>query len=248
MRTGICYAGLSDRGRVRETNEDNWFADPERGLFIVADGMGGEFAGALAARAVVTALPALIQDRLGAMPSSSGLRARRCIENAIAFLSVQLREQTRNEPGLDGMGSTVVCVLVRDRKAVVAHMGDSRAYLLRKGGLRRLTADHTLVEVLLHREEITPKEASMHHGLGRLTRNVGMPGEPLPESRLIGLDPSDLIMLCTDGLTGILSDKQIQAILKEPASLKRRCRHLVEAANNKGGSDNITALLISSFE
>ena len=199
------YAGLTDLGRVRQTNEDDWSVDPERGLFIVADGMGGEFAGALASKAVVATLPELVRKHFGTMESLDGGRAGQRMGKAIRALSTQLRQQTQNEPGLAGTGSTVVCALVRGSKALVAHMGDSRAYQLRAGRLKQLTEDHTLIQVLLQSGEITPEEAATHPGRGRLTRAVGMVGEPLP-------DPSTrtqarrIVMLRTDGLTGMLSD------------------------------------------
>ena len=238
------YAGLTDVGRVRQRNEDNWAADPAQGLFIVADGMGGEFAGELASRAVVTTLPELVRKYLGTMEGLPNGRAGRRMGKAIATLSTQLRQQTQNEPGLAGMGSTVVCALVRGRKALVAHLGDSRAYLLRTGRLKQLTKDHTLVQVLLDSGEITPEEAVTHPARGRLTRSVGMAGEPLPQTRMLELRPGDLVMLSTDGLTGMVSDGQILSILKEPLPLETQCRRLVDAAKATGGADNITVALL----
>jgi protein phosphatase len=167
---------------------------------------------------------------------------------AIATLSTQLRQQTQYEPGLAGMGSTVVCALVRGSKALVAHLGDSRAYLLRAGRLKQLTRDHTLVQALLQSGEITPEEAATHPARGRLTRAVGMVGEPLPLTRLLELHPGDVVMLSTDGLTGMVSDGQILPILSEPAPLEMQCRRLVDAANAAGGKDNITVVLLGFAE
>jgi len=248
MKPTVQYAGLTDLGRVRQTNEDNWTAEPKQGLFIVADGMGGEFAGALAAKAVVATLPGLVRKYLGTMEALSNGRVGRRMAKAIAELSAQLRQQTQNEPGLDGMGSTVVCALVRGSKTLVAHMGDSRAYRMRAGRLKQLTEDHTLIQLLLHSGEITPEEAATHPALGRLTRCVGMPGEPLPQTRLLELSPGDLLLLCTDGLTGMLSNQQIFAVLKDPAPLETQCQRLVEAANEAGGKDNITVLLAQAVK
>jgi serine/threonine protein phosphatase PrpC len=244
MRLTIRYAGLTDRGRVRQTNEDSWVADPKQGLFIVADGMGGEFAGALASRAVVATLPELVRKQFATTKCFEYKRARQQIAEAIATLSKQLHQQTHNTPGLEGIGSTVVCALVRGSQALVAHMGDSRAYQLRGGRLKRLTTDHTLIQALLHAGDINPREAATHPARGQLTRSVGMPGEPLPVSRLLQLRPGDLLMLCTDGLTGMLGDNQIFSILKNPGPLDIQCRRLVEGANGAGGMDNVTVLLI----
>jgi protein phosphatase len=238
------YAGLTDAGRVRPTNEDNWAADPAQGLFIVADGMGGECAGELASKAVVTILPQLVRKHFGPTETLPNGRAGRQIGKAIATLSTQLREQTQNEPGLAGIGSTVVCALVRGNKALVAHLGDSRAYLLRAGRLKQLTKDHTLVQVLLQSGEITPEEAATHPARGRLTRAVGMAGEPLPQTRQVELHSGDVVMLATDGLTGMVNDRQIVSILREPAPLETQCHRLIDAANEAGGEDNITVLLL----
>ncbi len=245
MKLTVRYAGLTDVGRVRRTNEDNWTADPEQGLFVLADGMGGESAGELASKAVVMALPGLVRQCLGAMESLPKRRAPRQMKKAIATLSTQLRRVTQSEPGLEGMGSTVVCALARGDQALVAHMGDSRAYRLRAGLLKRLTRDHSLVRLLLDSGDITSEEAATHPARGRLTRSVGMQGQPLPEARLLRLKPGDLLLLCTDGLTGMLSDQRIQSMLNESASLETHCQRLVAAANEAGGGDNVTVVLMS---
>jgi protein phosphatase len=245
MKLTVRYAGLTDVGRVRQANEDNWAADPEQGLFIVADGMGGESAGALASKAVVATLPGLVRQYLGTLDGLPRGRARRRMTRAIAALSTQLRQQTQNEPGLEGMGSTVVCVLVRGSLMLVAHMGDSRAYRVRAGRLKQLTKDHSLIRLLLDSGDSTPEEAATHPARGRLTRNVGMEGEPLPQTQLLELKPGDLLLLCTDGLTGMLSDEQILSVLNEPDSVENRCQRLVDAANHAGGQDNVTVVLLS---
>jgi protein phosphatase len=245
MKAMVRYAGLTDPGRVRQRNEDNWTVDPDQGLFIVADGMGGEFCGALASKAVVATLPGLVRQHLGLINGLSGSSAKRRMARAIAALSTQLYEQTQNEPGLTGMGSTVVCALVRGDRLLVAHMGDSRAYRLRAGRLKRLTKDHSLVELLLRSGDITPEEAATHPARGRLTRNVGMEGEPLPQTCLVKFKPGELLLLCSDGLTAMLDDPTIQSILNEPASLEKQCQRLKNAANQVGGKDNITVVLVA---
>jgi protein phosphatase len=244
MKLSLQFAGLTDPGQVRAENEDNWTADSEQGLFIVADGMGGEFAGALASRIVIATLPTLVAQAFATRPPSSKHQARRRMKAAIATLSRQLREQTQNEPGLDGMGSTVVCALVRGAAAVVGHMGDSRVYRLRGGRLKQLTKDHSLVHLLIKTGDITAEEAATHPARGRLTRCVGMDGAPLPQASVHAMKPGDLLLLCTDGLTGMLSDERIATALKERMPLGAKCQHLVDAANEAGGKDNITVLLL----
>ena len=176
--------------------------------------------------------------------SESGGAARR-MAKALSTFSTQLRQQTRNEPGLDGIGSTVVCALVRGGKALIAHMGDSPGYRLWAGQLKQLTKDHTLIWLLIDSGDITPEAATTHPAFGRLTRNVGMAGEPLPQTRLLKLKPCDRFLLCTDGLTGMLGDPQIASILNEPSTMETQCQRLVDAAKEAGGNDNVTVLLVA---
>lgn len=245
MKLTTRYAGLTDPGRVRSTNEDKWTADPGQGLFVVADGMGGEFAGALASEVVVQTLPGLVRQYLGRSDGRpGGSSTRRQMAKAIATLSTNLCQHSENQPGLEGMGSTVVCALMRGEQVLVAHMGDSRAYRLRAGRLKQLTKDHSLVQLLLDSRDITPEQAATHPSRGRLTRSVGMAGEPLPQVSRLQMKPGDLLLLCTDGLTGMLSDQRILSILEESAPLETRCRQLVNAANEAGGRDNITVVLV----
>ena len=205
----ISYAGLSDVGRVRAENEDHWFADPEQGLYLVADGIGGAAAGGLASQIVAEVLPRLLHNRLNGTEDMAGPDIANRVSAALVELSERLRQESRSALGLKGMGSTVVLALVRDRQTVVAHMGDSRAYLLKAGRLEQLTKDHTIVQLLVNRGEIAPEEAVNHPAHGQLTRFVGMGTGAIPETKCIELTASDRLLLCSDGLTGMVSDQQI---------------------------------------
>lgn len=240
----VGYAGLTDLGRVRRENEDRWFADPQQGLFLVADGIGGSFAGGLAAKVVVEVLPALLKRKLNGVNKFDGEGALPRILEALADLSNRLRNESKSQPGASGMGSTVVLIVVHGRSAVVAHMGDSRAYRFREGRLEQLTKDHSLVQLLLDCGEIQAEDAATHPAKGHLTRFVGMPQQALPEGRLLDLRPGDHLLLCSDGLTGMLDDQEIVAILAQQASAGELCRLLVAAANEAGGKDNITAVIL----
>jgi protein phosphatase len=236
-------AVLSDVGRVRAANEDAFAVLPDQGLLIVSDGMGGHQAGATASKIVVDVLPAMIEQRLARARDQRSLAPSRVLRDTIVDLSRKVREQSAGRAGLAGMGATVVAVSLQGNRAYVAHMGDSRLYLHRMGRLQLLTHDHSLVALLLRREEITPAEARDHPARGKLSRYVGMETEVYPDVRALRLTPGDRLLLCTDGLTGMVSDEDVAAILKTAAEPESACRSLVDAANARGGRDNVTVLV-----
>jgi PPM family protein phosphatase len=240
----IIAGSATDVGRVREHNEDGLAVDSERGLFIVSDGMGGAQAGELASKAVVTVLPKLIRKQLKAAEIPVDAVIERILRDAIVELGTQLYEQGSKEPGLKGMGATAVVVLIREGRAHIAHMGDSRVYLYREGALTQLTDDHSIVGILLRDGEITPEEARDHPARSQLSRYVGMPDEIHPDVQTIELLPGDRLLLCSDGLTGMIPDESIASILQSHPAPQPACDALIVAANEAGGKDNITAVLL----
>ena len=246
MTLKLEHAGLSDRGYVRERNEDNWSADPDQGLYIVSDGLGGEFAGEVASKIVAEALPALLRERMAGVEGLVVPSAKKQLKAVLSELSTQVYDQTHGEPGMEGMGATVVMVMIRDGKALVAHMGDSRAYRLRRGRLKKLTKDHSIVQLLIDAGEIIPEEAATHPARGQVTRSVGMAGEPLPEVHRTEVRAGDRLMLCTDGLTGLVGDDTIRSVLGQESDPSRACERLIQAALDSGGRDNVTAVVITA--
>ncbi|MBV6340007.1 Stp1/IreP family PP2C-type Ser/Thr phosphatase [Candidatus Magnetobacterium casense] len=244
MTHTISYAGLTDKGRIRKRNEDNWSVDPEKGVYIVSDGMGGHAAGDLASRLVVEMLPILLNKRMKDVTALNSAKATEQLNVALTELNEQVRSVSKSKPGLSGMGATVVLLLVRDMTALLAHMGDSRAYLLRNGKFKQMTMDHSVIQVLINSGEITPEEASTHPARGKITRCIGMAGDALPETMLLELKPGDRILLCSDGLTGMLTDNTIMDIISEYSDNKAACQALIDSANNAGGLDNITVVLV----
>jgi protein phosphatase len=238
-------AGLSDRGRVRRDNQDRWFADGKEQIFLVSDGMGGHPCGALAADRVTEMLPRQLQAVVAdAVDLAAPLAVARVVAT-VRRLSRTIRQQGARRPDTAGMGATLVLAMIRADQVLVVHLGDSRAYLLRRHRLTRLTKDHTAAELLLESGVISAQQAARHPAGGQLTRYVGMSGKALPETRLASLHPGDRILLCSDGLTRMLSDEQLRVILAREPNPERACRRLIDRANESGGRDNITALIVA---
>jgi protein phosphatase len=230
----IVHACLSDRGLTHPGNEDRWFAGAAEGIYVVADGMADE----RPAQMIVERLPGLLRKKLGGHFELADPRTERQVQAAITVVSEQVRER------MDG-GSTLVLVLVRGHRALIVHLGDSRVYLFRKGTLEALTRDHSYVEEEVESGVLTRAEAARLRFNGGPTRFVGMWGEPEAGQRLLDLQPDDRLLLCSDGLTGMLADDDIAALLQAHAAPSDACARLVAAANAAGGKDNITALVLA---
>lgn len=243
-KPSLRVAGGTDRGGVRQKNEDTFFIDLDRQLMIVSDGMGGHQGGDLASRMVVDGLSRLLRDsdRLIANGPSAAVRNTLC--DAMVAVSNQLRVTSDEHPALRGMGATVVLALVCGDWAYVAHMGDSRAYHYRDQQLNQLTEDHSVIAMLLKDGAINDNEAQSHPAKGQLTRYVGMESEVYPEVQALRLRCEDRLLLCSDGLTGMISDDEISEILRVTSDTERACESLILAANSAGGHDNVTTVLI----
>jgi PPM family protein phosphatase len=233
-------AGLTDVGCVRERNEDAFCVDCGNGLFAVADGMGGHPGGDVASQMAMDALRAFAEQgvRQGANAELAAL------EDALLGASRAIRAEGRRRLELLGMGTTVAAVWLRGGHAHVAHLGDSRVYLARGRKLVRLTRDHSVVELLLQHGEISRADAARHPARGRLSRFAGM--EPLsdPDGTTVDVRAGDRLLLCTDGLWGMVGDRQMRAILAERADAESACRALVDAGLAAGGADNLTAVVV----
>ncbi len=237
---------MTDRGRVRERNEDTFFADGDSELFIVADGMGGQAAGALAAEIVVQSLPSLLRQGLDeGGKSRPAVDTSRILHEALIELNRALHRHSAGRPELWGMGAAAVVALIRGGQAWIGHLGDCRAYRFRGRTLERLTTDHTLVQLLVETGALKPEEAATHPSRSRLTRSVGMPGEALPDTCVTELQPGDKLLLCSDGLTGMVNDTGLTDLMTTQQPARYICEQLVTAANEAGGRDNITALVIA---
>lgn len=239
---GINYFGISDIGLVRERNEDAWLAFPEKGLFLLADGMGGHAAGEVAAKEAVGRLSQLLNE-WGPPKGVTSADAEAFFYAAFADVNDWIYRKGRADPTLSGMGTTLCALLIIQSHAMLAHVGDSRIYRFRKPLLRQLTEDHSLATELLALGTIDPKNIEKFPYKHILTRAIGT--HPFVETsvNMFEIEADDLFLLCSDGLTNYVSDKGIAAILSQKLSLKERGHQLVDLAKEYGGGDNITLIL-----
>lgn len=233
----LSYFGLSDVGLVRDHNEDAWGAIPKKGLFLLADGMGGHQAGEVAAQKTIERLAELVKKDF------SG-KAEEHLRQAIKKTNAYIYQQSLKDEALSGMGTTVCCLFLNDDLAICGHVGDSRIYLFRQKQLYQLTQDHSLVNELLEMQAVNPREADIFSYKHILTKAIGTNPNVDPTVKASPVFLEDLFLLCSDGLTNLVSDEEIQKILSKSDSLEENCNSLVELAKKHGGSDNITVLLI----
>ena len=235
-------AGLSDVGRCRKVNQDAFLLDESRGLYAVADGMGGHAAGEVASRLASEALAAALRERAAgwtAEEAGRGLRDALTEGNRRICESVQARSEWR------GMGTTMVALVLVEGQAVIAHVGDSRAYLLRDRTLRQLTSDHSWVNEQVKLGVLAPELAHRHPMRNIVTRALGNQLEVESDLIVESVRPGDVFALCSDGLSGMLEDREIRDTLVAQAEVPTRaCRALVDGANARGGEDNITVVVV----
>jgi len=237
------YAGLTHIGKVRDENEDTFLVEPELGLFLVSDGMGGHRGGELASKIVIEDLPVMIELKLDKLKVGSPAAIRSLFKKAIVEQSKQLRLEGTSEAGYKDMGATLVVALLRNNRAYIANLGDSRIYRFRKRRLVQLTKDHSVVSELLDKGKIKPEEAQNHEAQGEITHYVGMEDRVRPYIRSFHLKKDDRLLLCTDGLTDAIDNKAIAAILAKENDCTAACQALIDAANAAGGPDNITVVI-----
>ncbi len=254
MTVRIRAYGLSDVGRVRSLNEDSFTIEPELGLYLVADGMGGHGHGDVASRLAVDAIRDSLrqgldrggwQAALGRLGGEGVEVDSRLLERALVQANERLLGAVERRPELAGMGTTVVALVGREGCAAVAHVGDSRAYRLRAGRLEPLTHDHTWVAEQVSAGNLSEDQARDHPFKSVVTRALGGDAEVTVEAVEIDLAAGDLYLLCSDGLTGMVSDERIHQRLASSRSLTSLCNGLVADALKAGGKDNITAVALA---
>jgi serine/threonine protein phosphatase PrpC len=246
----IRSCGLSDVGLTRVHNEDYFEIDPNHRLYVVADGMGGHSYGEVAAQLAVQAIHRFVEkslDRDTTWPMKLDDRLSRhsnLLKMAIQNAHADVLRAISKDGSLHGMGSTVVGILLAGSTATVAHVGDSRAYRLRNGKFEQLTQDHTWVHEQVVAGLLSKEQARSHPLKNVVTRALGGESEIVIDVRELQVQEGDLYLLCSDGLTGMLSDAEIRERLSSGRALQEICRSLVNEANNRGGLDNVTVVLL----
>lgn len=222
----------SDRGLVRSANEDSFLL--RRGLYAVCDGMGGARGGEVASQMACLSLLAL-------NPASAGQQDLRM---AIGNANQAIVQRGEGEAHLLGMGTTLTAIVINEGRLTLAHVGDSRAYVLHSDELTQLTEDHSWVGEMVRRGELTPAQAAVHPHRSVITRALGTEGDVDPDLLEIPVVPGDRIMLCSDGLTGMVADSQIEEFLARDAGPQDVAEALVKAALEGGGEDNVTVVVV----
>lgn len=240
----FAWAARSDTGRLRDNNEDAYLIEPEAGLFILSDGMGGHRGGELASIFVTRELSVQIEAGFHKLRSQSRRSILHLIKRSIRRYSDQVRLEGDSESGCKDMGATVVVVMICGGRAYVANLGDSRLYRYRNQKLRQISRDHSVVGELIEAGKLRPDQAENHEAEGQITQYMGMDQKAAPHLRSFLLQRNDRLLLCSDGLTDMLSDQHIAPILQQNPDPQDAVDQLIGQANEAGGVDNITAVLI----
>jgi protein phosphatase len=248
----VASTGLTDVGRKRNHNEDSFLIDDELQLYVVADGMGGHAGGGTASRIAVETIDRELRkvregkdspfEYAGSLQESPVPEA---VRTAVERACVAIFHAAQEDPRLAGMGTTVIALLVKDHHAFFAHVGDSRAYLIRGDLIQQISEDHSLVNEQIKAGMITPEEAKHSRYKNIITRSVGFEEEVQVDVMGLVSEPGDIFVLCSDGLANMLEDRELLDIAhKHPlADVPKR---LVDLANERGGDDNITVIVVQT--
>jgi len=236
----ITCAGRTDVGIIRSGNEDNYLMVPDRGIFVVADGMGGHAAGEVASEMAVR----VVARELGSLKGLSDDQVADRMRLAIRAANGAIFDRTLTEHDKRGMGTTVTTLVLYDTRFLIGQVGDSRAYLFRDGKLLQLTKDHSYVQEQVDAGYLTPEQARSHPYSNVITRCVGANSEVMPDIYLGTAKPKDVFLLASDGLTGMLEDRQLAELLAPTRMPQEQVDELIAEANRHGGLDNITAIIV----
>jgi protein phosphatase len=238
----LLYSARTDVGMIRSGNEDNFAvnAGGDRGLFIVADGMGGHAAGEVASEMAVQ----IIELELASIRDLEEKSSSEKVMEALRKANRNIHDRTITEVDKQGMGTTASVLLVNNNRYLIGQVGDSRVYLLRDGALKQLTKDHSYVQEQVDAGFLTPEQARYHPYSNVITRCVGASPDVQPDVYSGDVRVGDLFLVASDGLTGMVDDRRLQILLMSRAEPERKVHALISEANGRGGLDNITAIVI----
>jgi Serine/threonine protein phosphatase len=241
----ISYAGLADIGSLRSTNQDEVILAPELGLFAVSDGMGGMSQGGTTSAYVKKAFPLVAETGIPHLKTSDSKGAARLLKEFVQLISDRLYEQG-NSTGYYQYGATIAGVLLHGDKAVFVSLGDSRGYVLHKYKRNpvQVTEDMNVAGILVRAGKMTKKEALNHPTSSKLTAFIGMEAPATPDTFIVDIKPGDRILLCSDGLYGMVPEREIARIMRSSRNPETVCQKLIDAANSYGGRDNISVVYI----
>ena len=237
MRVG----SLTDIGKVREINQDSFAVDLETGLFLVADGMGGHAAGEKASQTAVEIITEKI--KAGAAAASNG-QLLDLLQTSIQEANREIINASMEDQSMRGMGTTATVLVTRGNQVYVGHVGDSRAYMVRNRRIDQITDDHSIVAQLVRARAITPQEAARHPYRNVITRCLGMQVDVEADTQQRELKAGDRLLICSDGLSGLVSDDEMLQHVLSSTDPQKTCEDLVNLANDRGGNDNITVVLV----
>lgn len=243
----VSASGLSDIGLVRQNNEDVWAELPKLHFYLLADGMGGHLAGEIAAREAVDTFCRMVEkafkDKSKSLEESATV-----IKQTLEQVNAHVFKMSRSSIELKGMGTTLCALHIHEDGVIIAHVGDSRIYRFRKGNLLQMTKDHSLVSELVELGQIAEHQASDFVYKNIITRAIGTEATVEPSVQIEEYFPEDIYLLCSDGLSDLLSIKEMETIIKGETLLSQSIKALVDRAKEKGGHDNITLVMVKIHE
>jgi len=255
LKGKLAFVGQTDTGRVREHNEDTIATDPDVGLLVLADGMGGYNAGEVASGIAVKTITNLVREGLaredlGSIDRSTGLtRPSIVLRDAITRANKIIYQTARSQAECEGMGTTVVAALFYDNRISIAHVGDSRLYRQRGSQIAQVTMDHSLLQELVDRGFYSPEEAQRAANKNYVTRALGVEPQVEVEVQEHPVDKGDVFILCSDGLSDMVEDEDIRLTISTfGANLDTVAKQLIQLANENGGRDNVSVVLAQAVE
>lgn len=238
MKFGV----VSDIGMVRETNQDSHFTpeDESMPLFMVADGMGGHNAGEVASGKAIEKVEEWMKENIKELTNIK--KIENSVAKSIEYANKHIFDYSKTSNIFKGMGTTLTMGYIFNNKIIIGHVGDSRAYLIKNFDIVQITQDHSLVQQLIKEGKISQKEAKSHPQRNIITRAVGIASEIKIDVFTIDVNQGNIVVLCSDGLSNMISEKELAIIFSEEKDVQRACKIVVEKAKFKGGNDNITVL------